>query len=152
MTTVVTEKQEVVVVQDSAQQTVVLDEVGNVVVEDQQSVFVVQPSTGFLVVEKDTSTVVAAGYQGPPGPAGPTGPQGTPGLSEEDVTYSKRIDFVTDSELYRGEAQVGTGESSSTWRIRKIVLGSDGDVTETWAGGTADFNKSWNLRTTYTYS
>ena len=68
------------------------------------------------------------------------------------MVYSKRIDFVTEDELYRGEAVVGSSENVAVWRIRKVVIAGDGDVTETWAGGTADFNKQWNLRTTYTYS
>ena len=68
------------------------------------------------------------------------------------MVYSKRIDFVTEDELYRGEAVVGSSENVAVWRIRKVVIAGDGDVTETWAGGTADFNKQWNLRTTYTHS
>lgn len=72
--------------------------------------------------------------------------------SEEDMTYSKRIDFITDGEIYRGEAAVGSQENSAVWRIRRIVLAADGDVSETWAGGTADFTKQWNFRTSYTYS
>lgn len=75
-----------------------------------------------------------------------------PVMGEEDMVYSKRIDFVSDSVLYRGEASVGTLESAAAWRIRKIVLAQDGDVTETWASGTADFNKQWTQRTVYTYS
>ena len=68
------------------------------------------------------------------------------------MVYSKRIDFVNDSVLYRGEASVGTLESAAAWRIRKIVLALDGDVTETWASGTALFDKIWSDRATYNYS
>jgi hypothetical protein len=68
------------------------------------------------------------------------------------MAYSKRIDFVGEEIIYRGEAVVGTGEGVALWRIRKIVLSADGDVAETWAGGTAAFDKTWNLRTTYNYS
>lgn len=75
-----------------------------------------------------------------------------PVMGEEDMVYSKRIDFVTEDELYRGEAEVGSSENVAVWRIRKVVLAGDGDVTETWAGGNAVFNKQWNLRTTYIYS
>lgn len=67
------------------------------------------------------------------------------------MVYSKRIDFVTDDEIYRGEAEVGTAEGSAAWRIRKVLIASDGDITETWAGGTAAFDKAWNLRSTYNY-
>ena len=75
-----------------------------------------------------------------------------PASGEEDMVYSKRIDFVSDAELYRGEAAVGSTETAASWRIRKIVLAGDGDVTETWASGTANFDKQWSLRATYTYS
>lgn len=75
-----------------------------------------------------------------------------PAIGEEDMVYSKRIDFVSDAELYRGEAAVGSTEAAALWRIRKIVLAADGDVTETWASGTANFDKQWSLRATYTYT
>ena len=72
--------------------------------------------------------------------------------SEEDTMYSKRVDFVTDNLLYKGEAVVGASESASVWRIRKIVIDTDGDVTETWASGTALFDKAWSDRLTLTYT
>lgn len=75
-----------------------------------------------------------------------------PVAGEEDMVYSKRIDFVSENILYRGEAQVGASEASAVWRIRKVVLATDGDVAETWAAGTAEFNKAWNLRLTYIYT
>lgn len=78
-----------------------------------------------------------------PGPVGP---------SEDDVMYAKRVDFVTDNLLYRGEAPVGAPESSPVWRVRRITFGAvDGDVTEQWAGGTADFDKAWADRLSLTY-
>lgn len=75
-----------------------------------------------------------------------------PTTSEEDMAYSKRIDFVGEDVIYRGEAVVGSSEGSAVWRIRKILLSSDGDVVETWAGGTAVFDKTWTNRLNYTYS
>lgn len=96
-----------------------------------------------VVVEKTNNQVVLTGLLGPPGISA---------IPEDDMVYSKRIDFVTDNELYRGEALVGTQETSSLWRIRRITIGVDGDVTETWAGGTADFNKTWANRTSFSYS
>ena len=68
------------------------------------------------------------------------------------MVYSKRIDFISDNELYKGEAQVGTTEASSGWRIRRVVIAQDGDVAETWAGGTANFDKQWSDRLIYIYS
>lgn len=67
------------------------------------------------------------------------------------MIYAKRVDFVSEDVLYRGEAEVGASESSAVWRIRKIGFGIDGDVTETWAGGTAKFDKVWTDRVSFTY-
>ena len=75
-----------------------------------------------------------------------------PALGEEEMVYSKRTDFVGEDVIYRGEAVVGSSEVSPIWRIRKLVLAADGDVAETWAGGTALFDKAWSLRATYVYS
>lgn len=94
-----------------------------------------------IVVEKESSSVVVTGMVGPQGPP-----------SEDDIMYSKRIDFVSDLELYRAEAAVGSSESSPVWRIRKITIGNDGDVTEMWASGDATFTKVWANRAIYNYS
>jgi hypothetical protein len=73
--------------------------------------------------------------------------------SGDDMPYSTRIDFITDDEFYRGESTPGTVNSAAYWRIKKVQINPlDGDMTETWASGNADFNKVWNDRLTYTYS
>lgn len=99
--------------------------------------------TTTIVVEIESSQVVLAGMQGPPG---------IPGSSEEDTVYSKRVDFTSDTVLYKAEAAVGSLESAAAWRIRKIVFGNDNDVTETWASGSANFDKVWADRLSYTYT
>ena len=105
--------------------------------------FITQTETNNVVVFVDSKEVIAAGQQGP---------RGIPGIAEEDIVYSKRIDFITDDILYKGEAEVGSLESAPVWRIRRITVSADGDVTEVWAGGTAEFTNSWTGRTGYTYS
>lgn len=100
-------------------------------------------------IKGDTGDI---GPAGPQGLQGPPGPAGSPGISEEEQVYSKRVDFISDSLLYKGEAAVGSFESDSVWRIRKIVIFPDGDITETWANGTANTVHSWNNRLTYIYS
>lgn len=95
-----------------------------------------------VLVERTSDSVILAGHPGPQGP---------PGINEEDMVYSKRIDFIDDNTLYRAEATVGSSENSAVWRIRKISLAPDGDVAELWAGGTADFDKQWALRASYSY-
>lgn len=71
--------------------------------------------------------------------------------TDEEMPYAKRIDFITDNLLYRGEAVVGSLENSPVWRIRKLIIGEDNDVTEIWANGTADYVHTWTDRTIYTY-
>lgn len=82
------------------------------------------------------------------GIAGPQGPAGTP---EDEIMYSKRVDFIDDSTLYRGEAVPGSDESAAVWRIRKITIAVDNDVSETWAGGNDNFDKSWLDRESLSY-
>ena len=71
---------------------------------------------------------------------------------DEEMPYSKRVDFITDDLLYRGEAAPGTLTSQTGWRIRKITIGTDGDVTEQWADGNSQFNKVWDNRLSFTYT
>lgn len=72
-------------------------------------------------------------------------------ISEDDIMYSKRVDFISDVLLYRGEASVGSNTTSPVWRIRKIIFAVDGDVQEIWAEGSADFNKIWDNKDSYNY-
>lgn len=73
-------------------------------------------------------------------------------MEDSEMTWARRTDFVGDDVVYRGEASVGSTESSSVWRIRKLTIAEDGDVAETWAGGTANFDKIWNDRASEVYS
>jgi hypothetical protein len=104
--------------------------------------------------ESLVSTPAAQGPVGPPGPQGIPGVQGTSGLIEgEEIVYSKRVDFISDNLLYKGDATIGSLTSAPVWRIRQISIASlDGDVTEIWAGGSALFDKVWDNRLNLTYS
>lgn len=123
--------------------TVTTESIESVVVEKDLGTVVVVGSESTVLVEVLKPTVLVTGLLGPMGPAG---------TSEDDVMYAKRVDFVTDNLLYRGEAVVGASEANALWRIRKIVIGADGDVTETWASGNANFDKAWTDRSTLIYS
>ena len=70
---------------------------------------------------------------------------------EEEVAQAKRVDFITDNLLYRGEADPGTLDSESAWRIRRIIIGEDNDITEEWVDGSAKYSYVWNSRLTYNY-
>jgi hypothetical protein len=74
----------------------------------------------------------------------------TPVITDSQI-YAKRVDFINDNLLYKGEAIVGTAPSASSWRIVRITIGNDGDVTNEWANGNTNFNNIWNDRTGLTY-
>ena len=107
----------------------------------ESEIFAISESNESLVTETIVEVVVVvAGEQGPPGKP-----------AEEDMPYAKRTDFVTDSLIYRGEAEVGTADATEGWRIRRITIGVDGDVTEEWAGGSSGFTNAWNNRASLSY-
>jgi len=67
------------------------------------------------------------------------------------MAYAKRVDFVGDTLIYRGEAPPGTADSVPAWRIRRITIGGDdGDVTEQWAAAAA-FTQVWADRLSLDY-
>ena len=105
------------------------------------SVVVMQSSdTVSLELSTFPETIVSSGERGPAG------------VSEEEMVYAKRTDFISDSLLYRGEAIVGSLNSSPLWRIRRITIDTDDDITEEWAGGDAQFNNIWDNRLSLSYS
>lgn len=68
------------------------------------------------------------------------------------VAYAQIIDIVSDYLIYKGWAAVGSLTSAPLWRIQKIVIGFDDDVTKTWADGDAEFNNVWDNRLGLAYS
>lgn len=70
----------------------------------------------------------------------------------ENVKYSRRIDVISDTVMYKGEATPGTANSAASWRISRITTNAEGDVTEEWAGGTAEFTQVWDNRLSLSYS
>jgi len=93
--------------------------------------------------------VLTEGTQGPPGPPGPAG------TTEEDMTYARRLDMVSESLMYRGEAAAGSSETDPVWRIRRITVTLSGalvDVSEQWANGDGLFNNVWADRASLSYS
>jgi hypothetical protein len=141
----------IVTVQEEVVQTV--STTGETVVVEDQAATSVALSPGDITVTQEVITnVVSVGSQGPAG------------VPEEEKTYAKRIDTIDDSPstdittIYKGEAVVGSVESGSVWRLRRIRIddNTDGDVEEVWAesGGnpTAEFVHIWDDRLSLTYS
>lgn len=79
-------------------------------------------------------------------------PSATNETQQVEELFTKRIDFINDNLFYKGEAAPGSTESAAAWRISLVSIAADGDVTETWASGNANFTKSWTDRLSYTYS
>jgi hypothetical protein len=73
-------------------------------------------------------------------------------ISDEEMPFAKRVDFVGSTTIYKGEAVVGAAETDPVWRIHKLTLGVDDDVVEVWAGGVSTYTNTWADRLTYTYS
>ncbi len=72
--------------------------------------------------------------------------------SGDGVDYNVLIDTVGDIK-YVGSSLPGTATSASTWSIKRIDLSdTGGDVDVTYANGSADFDKVWDDRATYTYT
>lgn len=67
-------------------------------------------------------------------------------------TLAKQIDWVGDSLVYMGAAQIGTPTNTAGWQIKKITIAVDFDVTVTWADGDGNFDNIWDNRATLTYS
>lgn len=142
MTSAIIEVQNSVITSDTSVEYVTSGIINTIHQTSDDTTFIATPVQEYILVEQDNSSLVLAGGIGPIGPAG---------IPEDDIMYSKRVDFISDSILYRGEAAVGSAENLAVWRIRKIVISEDGDVTETWAAGTAAFDKVWADRVSLTY-
>jgi hypothetical protein len=71
--------------------------------------------------------------------------------------YTKRVDFYSSSPttgdiIFKGWADVGTVNSTSIWRIAKLTINTDGDVTEQYADGNNNFDNIWDNRAILTYT
>lgn len=70
--------------------------------------------------------------------------------AELEVQYNKLID-QEGTFYYIGEALPGTNTDQPKWRIKRIEeVGNDYNIL--WADGTAEFDKIWDDRVTFTYS
>jgi len=65
---------------------------------------------------------------------------------------AKRYDQVDDTLAYLGDADVGSSESSSVWRIQRLEFTAGGSVTITFADGNDNFDNNWTNRASLSYS
>lgn len=74
----------------------------------------------------------------------------TSGVTSFDTIYSIRVDDVSASVTYVGEASLGAPESFPIWRIKKLeTIGSLFKIT--WADGNQAFDNIWDDRSSLTY-
>lgn len=113
----------------------------SVVVQEQNGpVGVVQATVQTIEVQTQESVeIVEVGVQGPAG-------------SEEDMPFARRTDFVNETLIYRGEALPGASETGAVWRVRRLSIAGDDDVTEEWADGNSNFDNIWANRDSLSYS
>lgn len=72
------------------------------------------------------------------------------GVTSVDTIYSVRVDDVSSTVTYVGEASLGASESAPLWRIKKLeTVGSVFKIT--WADGNQSFDNVWDNRTVLTY-
>lgn len=72
---------------------------------------------------------------------------------EEAEMYAKRVDFTNNETIiYIGEASPGSADSAAVWRIRRLTIAGDGDVTTEWANGSALFSHIWDDHLILSYS
>lgn len=143
--TIIIEDSDTISIEKLLVNTTINDNTSSVTVEVPSSSITTVVDTGNIVILEDNPRIVTVGL-------GATGPQGEPGIAEEDIVYAKQTDFVGDTDIYKGEAVVGSALSSSVWRIRKLVISVDGDVSEKWASGNANFDKIWDNRLSLSYT
>lgn len=73
-------------------------------------------------------------------------------LADSIMPKSTHTDVLTEYIMLVGEAPPGTSVNVAGWRIKMLVEAEDGDLATTWAGGTANYDKVWADRLSYTYS
>lgn len=66
-------------------------------------------------------------------------------------TVARRVEFISSTQFYKGEALAGTLNATANWRISRTTI-SGATVTVLWASGNANFDKIWNNRAALSYS
>ncbi len=131
----ITITEENIAVNDVINTAVIVDPEDNIAVTDTETLVAVSDSSDTLNIAFDEVVTVRPKY-----------------YLEEEPMYSSRVDWIDDYTLYKGEAEPGTLESGAVWRIRKITIGLDDDVTTLWASGTDAFTQIWDDRLSLSYS
>jgi len=68
-----------------------------------------------------------------------------------DNNYSVKLDEVSSTLLYVGEAAIGADPAAAVWRIRKLDTSAT-VLSVLWADGNQLFDNVWNSRSSLSYS
>ena len=74
---------------------------------------------------------------------------------ELEMQFDKLVDEQVIDEnttyTYIGESSPGSSKSNAVWRIKRVAEYANGSIEILWANDTANLDKIWNSRTTYSY-
>ena len=68
------------------------------------------------------------------------------------LPFAVQLDEAAGSITYIGEADPGSATSAAVWRVRRMDESGNPELIIKWAGGTRNFDKIWDNRTSLTYS
>ncbi len=72
-------------------------------------------------------------------------------IATESVEQSTRVDEASSTVTYFGFAAVGSSESSSVWKIKRLTV--SGSITKLeYADGNIDYDNQWSNRAALSYS
>lgn len=73
-------------------------------------------------------------------------------LGEVAQTVRTDTDGATPETIYRGRALPGTATSAASWRVERISIAADGDVSILFADGNDSYDNIWDNRASLSYS
>lgn len=82
------------------------------------------------------------------------GPQGNAAkiIADFSTLSALQIENSGGLPLFVGQAEPGTGTGSTGWSIKKLSYDANLlTISQTWASGTSNFDKTWTNRATYNY-
>ena len=68
-----------------------------------------------------------------------------------EISYNQEVDIVSDYLIYKGWALPGSILSDPVWRIQKIIIDLNGDVSKKFADGNDELDNVWNDRAVLNY-
>jgi hypothetical protein len=73
-------------------------------------------------------------------------------LNASEYGFTIRLDEVSSTISYVGEADPGSAEGAAVWRIKKVDMTDPDLAAVTFADGDSNFDNIWNDRLSYIYS